>query len=342
MRTKTIRVAALVLGIFTGGNLIAQDVHFSQFFASPSTLNPGATGAFEGEFRVAGNMREQWKNVGDFSTYAVSFDMPIMRDVITDGSLAFGVNFYSDQSGDLDFATTLANLSVAANKSIDKKNNFSLGIQSGFGQRGIQGGVDKQQWDSQYDKDFGYNPNAQTGESGAVENFTFGDFSSGLLWRYRSDKIDFHAGGALFHLNQAKQKFLLANGKQFMQVAFHGGSHIKIKDQPFSFLPKILFLKNGKQMETSTGVLVKYMLREGSVFADGSPETSIYLGGFMRMGDAAIAMIRMDYMNFSVGFSYDFNISDYKTVSSGKGGFELSIIYIKPGLQTRAKKRSLM
>jgi len=342
MKKRTIQAALLALAVSFGSNVFAQDIHFSQFFASPSTLNPGATGAFNGDFRIVGNMREQWKNVGDFSTYAGSFDMPIMKDLITDGSLAFGVNFYTDKSGDLDFSTTLANLSVAANKSVDKKNNFSLGIQSGFGQRGVVANADKQEWDSQYDPDFGYNSTWMTGESGAVENFTFGDFSGGLLWRYSSDKIDFDAGAALFHLNQAKQKFLLANGKQFMQMAFHGGAHIKIKDQPFSFQPKMLFLKNGSQIETSTGMLIKYMLREGSVYADGNPETSLYIGGFFRMGDAAIAMIRMDYMNFSVGFSYDFNISSYKTVSSGKGGFELSIIYIKPTLTTRAKKRSLM
>ena len=287
-------------------------------------------------------MREQWKNVGDFSTYAGSFDMPIMKDLITDGALAFGVNFYSDKSGDLDFATTLANLSVAANKSIDEKNNFSLGIAGGFGQRGVMGDVKDQQWNSQYDTDFGYNSNSPSLEPGAVENFTFGDFSGGLLWRYETSKLDLNAGGALFHLNQAKQKFLLANGKQFMQLAMHAGAEIKINDQPFSFLPQALFLKNGAQKEISTGLLVKYKLREGSVYADGDPETSVYLGGYFRMGDAAIAMIKMDYMNFSVGFSYDFNISTYKTVSSGKGGFEISIIYIKPMLQTRKKKRSLM
>jgi type IX secretion system PorP/SprF family membrane protein len=342
MRSKNIAIAVVILSIGIAGNLAAQDIHFSQFTASPATLNPGATGAFDGEFRVVGNIREQWKNVGDFSTYAGSFDMPVMEDVITDGSLAFGVNFYSDKSGDLDFSTTLANLSVAANKSIDKKNNFSVGIQGGFGQRGVQGSADKQEWDNQYDLDYGFDPSLPNQEPGAIENFTFGDFSGGLLWRHESEKADFHAGASLFHLNQAKQKFLLANGKQFMEMAMHAGSHIKIKDQPVSFLPQVLFLKNSTQIETSAGMLVKMMLREGSKYADGNSETSIYVGGYYRMGDAAIAMLKMDYMNFSVGFSYDFNISTYKTVSSGKGGFELSIIYIKPWLITRKKKRSLL
>jgi hypothetical protein len=40
--------------------LSAQDPHFSQFFASPLTLNPALTGKFDGVLRVAGNYRDQW------------------------------------------------------------------------------------------------------------------------------------------------------------------------------------------------------------------------------------------------------------------------------------------
>jgi len=35
----------------------AQDANFSQFFASPLTLNPALTGKFDGLYRVVGNYR---------------------------------------------------------------------------------------------------------------------------------------------------------------------------------------------------------------------------------------------------------------------------------------------
>jgi len=38
----------------------AQDPNFSQFFVSPLTLNPALTGKFDGNFRIAGNYRDQW------------------------------------------------------------------------------------------------------------------------------------------------------------------------------------------------------------------------------------------------------------------------------------------
>jgi len=321
---------------------IAQDVHFSQFSESPATLNPASTGAFSGEYRVVGNIREQWKNVGDYTTYAGSFDMMILKDKITDGSIAIGANFFSDKSGDLDFTTNSVNLSIAANKSINKENNISLGLQGGFGQRGVMAGAELQQWDNQYVDGFGYDSNVGTGENTPVENFVFADFSTGLLWRYTRNNISFHSGLAIFHLNQPKQNFLLSTGKQFSQMAFHAGSKIDIEGQAFSFIPKVLFLKNGAQIETNSGMLFKYVLQEGSVFAGEKAETAVYIGGWYRIGDAAIANIKMDYMNFSVGVSYDFNISSYKTITAGKGGFEIAITYIKPLLISRNKKRSLM
>ncbi|HOA38555.1 MAG TPA: type IX secretion system membrane protein PorP/SprF, partial [Flavihumibacter sp.] len=54
MRTATLIL--LTLGLFTTA-LKAQDPHFSQFFASPLTLNPAYTGKFNGTVRVSGNYR---------------------------------------------------------------------------------------------------------------------------------------------------------------------------------------------------------------------------------------------------------------------------------------------
>ncbi|MFN7015385.1 MAG: type IX secretion system membrane protein PorP/SprF, partial [Bacteroidia bacterium] len=41
----------------------SQDIHFSQFLASPLTLSPGTTGHFNGDYRIAANHRTQWRSV---------------------------------------------------------------------------------------------------------------------------------------------------------------------------------------------------------------------------------------------------------------------------------------
>ena len=72
----------------------AQDVHFTQFNASPMLVNPALTGAFGGEWRASAIYRDQWRSVvggAAFKTIAASFDMPIIRDISVDDYLAAGV-----------------------------------------------------------------------------------------------------------------------------------------------------------------------------------------------------------------------------------------------------------
>src|SRR5688572_33456724 len=59
----------------------AQDPNFSQFFASPLTLNPALTGKFDGLFRVAGNYRNQWPTINNaFVTKTVSVDFGVLKN----------------------------------------------------------------------------------------------------------------------------------------------------------------------------------------------------------------------------------------------------------------------
>ncbi|MGH2644673.1 MAG: type IX secretion system membrane protein PorP/SprF, partial [Chitinophagaceae bacterium] len=61
----------------------AQDPHFTQFFASPLTLNPAFTGLFSGDMRVAANYRSQWSSIATpFITSTISADMGILKNVI--------------------------------------------------------------------------------------------------------------------------------------------------------------------------------------------------------------------------------------------------------------------
>ena len=78
---KLVCVIAFALGTLS---VKAQDPNFSQFFASPLTLNPAMTGKIDGLYRVAGNYRNQWPTINNaFTTYTVSFDAAILRNHIS-------------------------------------------------------------------------------------------------------------------------------------------------------------------------------------------------------------------------------------------------------------------
>ncbi len=342
---KKYLVIVLIGSMLGGLQVSAQpDMHFSQFSFSPSTLNPATTGAFDGLWRVNLNYKDQWRNIAaPFTTFGGSFDMPFLTDKITDGALAFGIAFFNDKAGDLDYATNIFTLSVAANKSIDKRNNFSLGLSGGFGSRGLSANAGKQEWDSQYQQGSGYNGNLSSQESSKLNSFVYGDFNAGLLWRYEQEKLEFHAGFSVFHINSPKLTFYKSSEKLDPRIVFHGGSEIGIKGKAMAFLPQYLFMMQGNQMENNAGMLIKYVLREGSKYTGNVEEVAVYIGGWYRFGDAAIANLRLDFKSFSAGVSYDFNLSNLKVASEGRGGIEFSLSYIRqlpPPIRT--KRRSLM
>ena len=59
----------------------AQDPAFSQFFASPLTLNPALTGKFSGVVRVAGNYRDQWPQINNASVSYTHLTLPTILRV---------------------------------------------------------------------------------------------------------------------------------------------------------------------------------------------------------------------------------------------------------------------
>ena len=79
----------------------AQDPHFSQFYASPMTLNPALTGKIDGNFRLAANYRNQWPTINNaFTTATASFDMPILAGRLPEfDTWGIGIIGLTDQSG---------------------------------------------------------------------------------------------------------------------------------------------------------------------------------------------------------------------------------------------------
>jgi hypothetical protein len=79
----------------------AQDPNFSQFFASPLTLNPALTGKFDGLYRVAGNFRNQWPTINNaFVTRTASVDFGIMKNRLAEiDQLGIGILGVTDSIG---------------------------------------------------------------------------------------------------------------------------------------------------------------------------------------------------------------------------------------------------
>ncbi|HEU4718231.1 MAG TPA: PorP/SprF family type IX secretion system membrane protein [Bacteroidia bacterium] len=316
----------------------AQDIHFSQFYMSPLTLNPALTGA-QHDMQVNLNYKDQWQSVTNpFRTSAVSFDMRTGKNKKSKGFLAFGANIFNDNAGDGKIATTQGNLSLAYHARIDDNNTFGGGLQAGFAQRSMNGG--SLQWGTQFNG-FNYDSSLPAQEpSGASSSFSYADFGAGLDWNH--DNISgarnvtnnhdekFNFGVSVFHLNRPAYSFYGTGEKLYMRFVAHGSAILSLPNSNVAFVPGFMYARQGPQQEIYAGTLIRYVLGMDSKYTGFKQGAALSIGGFLRARDAIAVVTMLEFSHYSVGFSYDVNVSPLRTASSSRGGFEIALRFVSP------------
>ena len=66
--------------------------------------------------------------------------------------------------------------------------------------------------------------------------------------------------------------------------------------------------------------------------------TTVYLGAWYRLSDAAIPYVGLEIGEWHFGVSYDVNVSRLKTASNSRGGVEVSLIYVRKYTDPNMKK----
>jgi type IX secretion system PorP/SprF family membrane protein len=326
---KSIALAFLVMT--TCSCMMAQDYHYSQFYASPLAANPGNTGAFNADIRAYTLYRMQWFTVTNpYKTFTVAVDGPIFKKkMLSDDFFAAGLNISNDNQGAGQIKTTSYNALVSFTKYIGgrQKHNITLGYEIGYNIKTASlGGI---KWDSQYDETSGlYNPSYGSGEPGAGA-IGFLDMSTGIVWNFRTDHLFRSALGFSFH------HFTAPN------VSIHGGSDRLIpkfgvqwnigyklsETSNTTLLPSLCAYQQGTSLLVDAGLNVKYVLEEASRYTNNQTDKAFYVGAFYRFRDAFFVTFRYDYKEFSFSAAYDINASALSPVSKTVGGFEITIQY---------------
>lgn len=304
-----------------------QDIHLSQFFEAPLWRNPSLAGIFQGDFRAQGVYRTQWGSVtvpyktGSFNT---EYKMPIGQgnDFIT-----LGGQIMYDVAGTTNFKTTHILPVINYHKSLsgDRNSFLSLGFMGGLVQRSID--RSKITTNSQYDGT-GWNPMLDINESVTNYNLNYGDASVGLSFNSgigESEYDNFFLGVAYHHFNRPTNSFYRNPGIELSpKWVYSGGVRFGITSQTYLTL-QADYSQQGNYNETMAGGMVGFALG-GYDFTESA--YNIHFGAFMRLKDAIIPVIKLDFSPLSVAFSYDINTSQLRAASVGRGGFELSISYL--------------
>ncbi len=334
------------------GSVNAQDIHFSQFTETPLNVNPAMAGTTTW-IRAGMIYRTQWKAVTvPYKTIGAAFDIKSKKRWIKskketekyrqagENGFGWGVNIYNDRAGDGQMGTLNACGTLAYQIMTGKKSMLALGFQGGIMQRSIN--FDRLYWGTQYD------PNSSTGYNTALpadkaiaggdNNFIIPDLSTGLLYTYKKnerymrggDELSFMLGGAMFHAAPFKYSFIGSTEKLFPRFVLHGMGTFGIKNTSLAIVPAFMIQRQGPNQEIFAGSMFRYMLKENSKYTGFVKGASISAGGYYRNNDAFVAAALFEFASYGVGISYDFNVSGLKTVSSGRGGFEITLRFLNP------------
>lgn len=310
-----------LLFAFFGKGMNSQDIHFSQFQMSPLYLNPAETGFFDGEFRLTGNNRSQWRSVTvPYRTFAASFDWNSMQRIVKIGQMGFGLQFMNDVAGDGNFTTMLVRFSAAWQYPFNNKQSLiSIGANANYNQQTLD--FSKLYFGSQYNG-FWFDPQLPAQESFTVSSFKYADFAIGLGFLHKlNNGIPISGGFALNHLNRPEQSFFSSDPNLLaMKFNLYLKSEIPLKEK-IDAIPSLAIYSQGTHREILYGGLFRFETMYSAIH-------NLYFGGWIRHGDAGIIKIGFDYQNFNIGLSYDLNFSTLRVASNGLGGPEIGIVYI--------------
>jgi type IX secretion system PorP/SprF family membrane protein len=322
---KRIGLLALVSCLALPG-FAQQDKHFSMFAESPVYLNPAAAGFFPGDMQLFSNFRMQWMSVSDapFRTISAGTDWRMFDN----GSfMGAGLNFYNDLSGDTKYQTNEVTFPLNYAIEIARDNHFAIGLQPAWYQRTLLN--ENVTWDNQW-TGTSFNTNYSSNEVLLNEkmNISRFDISAGAYWYAnlsKTTRLSFGLAG--HHLTKQKINFMSADSKMFRKLTLHGQCSFRQQNSNLTIMPAFFGFLQGPNKELTLGSNFRYILRGSSRVTGYFEEIALSFGAYYRLGDAILANVIFDISGFSVGASYDLNVSRLTVASNGFGGFEVFLRY---------------
>lgn len=317
----------LILGVFAlglaTGSFAQQDKHFSMFAESPVYLNPATAGFSPGQIQLFTNFRMQWLKASDnpYRTISAGADWRMLDK----GSfMGMGINFYNDIAGDGQFMINEVTAPINYAIELAKDNHLAIGLQPAWYSRTLLNGA--LTWDNQW-TGTEFNTGISSGEAILSQpNLSISkfDLSAGVHWyAHLSKEFRISLGIAGHHLTKQKINILNVDDKLFRKLTVHGQMAIRKMNSSVTVLPAFFGFVQGPNMSFTVGSNFRFLLRGASQVTGYWNEMALSFGAYYRVGDAAIANLIFDISGFSVGASYDFNISSLTPATGGVGGFEV-------------------
>lgn len=311
MPCKWLSGIILWLLVAVGGEVCAQDIHFSQVDVNPILFNPAYSGFFDGTGRFGVVYRNQWASVtSPFQTMAATAEFALKKRRYHRDGFSAGIWAYADKEGTLSYGTNAVNAILSYYRAIGSQNNcfLSLGAEAGYGQSGFQVGGAQ-----------------MTDPTEVIDNNSVGfpTFGAGIAWFYQpSDFFYVKAGLSGRNLNRPNISYL-GFEDAYINPKFNAYFRAEWRAWPdVALLPLMAIQSQKNYTECVVGTDVKYYLSE-----NGSQPTTFSAGLHYRLFDAIYMAFLLEYNAWLFSVLYDANISKLTPASKSVGALELSLVY---------------
>ena len=292
----------------------AQDIQYSQFYASPLYLNPALAGTSD-QHRVVANFRDQWPSIpGSFISYSISYDVNIAE---ANSGLGFTVN--RDQAGSGGLATTNITGYYAYNIKLSRKLALRPAVGIGYGLRSID--VTRLKFGDQL-----LTGNGQSYQSNALsDNVGYVDLSAGgILY-----SNEFWIGYSIFHINQPNNSLLGQENFIDARHSIHAGYRLPMRRTVKREIVRSMtiaanYKAQGQWDQFDLGLYYFMKPFIMGVWYRGIPGLKAYKAGYQN-NDALAILAGVHFQNFKFAYSYDITLS--KIWGNTGGAHEVSIIY---------------
>ena len=290
----------------------AQDPHFSQYYANPLYLNP----AFAGVDKCPTlhlNYRNQYPTLGVYNTFSASYDQYVQ-------GLNGGLGFLAMRDEAAQGSLSLTEFSAIYSYHLQVNRKFTLlsGFQATFRQRSLDWA--NLTFPDMIDPFYGFvKPTNEIPPTNTINNHL--DLSVGFLGYTEK----WYLGAVAHHLTEPNEAFL-SNEKLPLKFTAHGGVTFALgRKRLYNSTENLMIIHAVYQAQSTARQFT------GGISFNRGPITG---GLALRHGsfnpDAVIIIIGIapEKQPWTVGYSYDYTISDFTNVTGG--AHEISLSYKFP------------
>lgn len=335
---KVFRNITIVLFLITIClSVSAQDPQFSQYYEAPLYLNPGFTGITP-QHRIAANHRIQWPSLPKaFSTYALSYDV-----FVNELRSGFGLLMTTDKMGSAGWRTTTVGLLYSYKVKLSDKVVFSPGLYFGYGSNGLDRTKIRVGNGLTYGDHDAYAPVDPALNS--IGNQSYFDFGTGFL--FYSKKV--WLGTSFSHMNKPNLSVLNDVSRLPMKTTIHAGARLSLnpglrgEKRGHYLTPSAIYRIQGESF-SQLDVGLNYHIDPISVgvWYRGKPFDKTIINSVAQ--DAMILTLGLYFNTISVGYSYDFTVSEMETASGGAHELSLALQFAnRPARKNDKKKYKLI